>query len=557
MRRRSWIVRAALAGLASIVVATFAAGCTRVGESAAGPAGTATRHSWTKPGILRIASAHDPDTLSPIIGNYQIDFDLAMFWGGFLFNFDDRNHLVPELATVEPTLANGGIARDGRTITYHLRRGVRWHDGAPFTADDVIFTWHAIMNPRTNVGDRTAYARITAIDKRDDATIVVHLDRKYAPFVDTFLNQGEIPIPVYPKHLLAKYPDLNRVPFNSAPVGTGPFKVLAWHRGEKIRLIANPDYWRGAPKLKEVDYFAVPDEQTIVSQLRSHEVDLWYDADSALYPSMKDIPGTRIFLTPFVWYSQIGINTTHPPLDDVRVRRALAFATDRRGIIAATSFGVNTVGDGDQPIGSWAYAAGLHGFRYDPAHAAALLESAGWHRGPDGIRVKDGKPLSFALATQSGTTMSSRVAVLLQSQWRAVGVDLIVKQYASSLMFANAGAGGIVQGGKMDLALTSWLNGVDPDDSMIVTCGARAPVAQNYYRFCDPAIDRYENVALTSYDPTVRKAAYANVQRLVVADVPFITLWFDRHLDVASDDLQNFRPAHAVTAFWNTWEYDI
>ncbi len=527
--------------------------CTRVGIGAS----SGGRHAWTQPGVLRIASNSDPDTLSPIVGNFQIDFDLAMFWGGFLFNYDDRDKLFPELATVEPTLANGGIARDGRTITYHLRRGVRWHDGVPFSADDVIFTWHAIMNPRTNVGDRTAYARITRIDKRDAATIVVHLDRAYAPFVDTFLTQGEIPIPVYPKHLLEKYADLNRIPFNGAPVGTGPFKVLVWHRGEKIRMIANPDYWRGPPKLREVDYSAISDEQTIVTQLRTHEIDLWYNADAALYPTAKDINGTHALLTPFVWYSQLGFNTTRAPLDDVHVRQALASATDRKQIIEATSFGVNRSGDGDQPPGSWAYDSHVHGIGFDLARADALLNAAGWRPGADGIRIKSGKRFAIEIATLSGRATDQRVAVLLQSQWKAAGIELIVKQYASSLMFASAGAGGIVQGGKMDLALTSWLNGVDPDDSMIVTCGARAPVAQNYYRFCDPAVDRYERIALTSYDPAVRKTAYAHIQDLIVDQAPFLTLWFDRFFNVASDDLHGFRPAHAVTAFWNTWQYDI
>jgi ABC-type transport system substrate-binding protein len=161
------------------------------------------------------------------------------------------------------------------------------------------------------------------------------------------------------------------------------------------------------------------------------------------------------------------------------------------------------------------------------------------------------------MATTSGEAIASRVGVLLQAQWRGVGVDLIVKQYASSLMYASAGAGGIVQGDKMDLALTGWMNGVDPDDSMMITCAARAPAAQNYYQFCDPTVDRYEKTALTSYDPATRKAAYASIQARIVDQEPFMTLWFNRYFNVASDDLHGFRPAHAVTDFWNTWQYQI
>ena len=546
------IARCVTTALLALLTALVGVACSRVERS-----GSSGRHSWTEPGILRIASVSDPDTLSPLVGNFQIDFDLAMFWGGFLFNYSDKNELVPELALREPTLANHGIAPDGRTITYHLRKGVRWQDGPPFTAADVIFTWHAIMNPRNNVGDRSAYERITRIDAPDPFTIVVHLDRPYAPFVATFLTQGSIPIPVYPKHLLAQYPDLNRIAYNTAPVGTGPFKVLVWHRGGTIRMVANSTYWRGPPKLKEVDYRAIPDEQTIVTLLKTHEIDLWYNADSALYPLVKNISGTHVDLTPFTWYDQIGFNTVRPALHDVRVRQALAYATNRKAIVDATSFGVNTLGEGDQPDVSWAHNPNVRSYPYEPARANALFDAAGWHRAADGIRTRNGKRLTLEVATLAGETIGQRTAVLLQSQWRAVGVELIVKTYASGLMFATYGAGGIIQGGKMDLAYSGWLNGVDPDDSMIVTCAAIPPAGQNYYRYCNPTVDRLEQTALTHDERAVRRRAYERVQRIIVDEVPFLTLSFNRQMSVVSNDLHNYRPAHAVTAFWNTWDYTI
>ena len=190
--------------VALLIAATILAGCTRSG-SAGSPSGSGARHPWTHPGILRIASLGDPDSLSPLIGTFQVDVDLSMFWAGYLFNYDDRNQLVPELATSVPTLANGGIAQDGRTITYHLRRGVLWQDGATFSADDVVFSWHAVMNPNTNVQTRTGYDDIRAIDEPDKYTLVVHLIRPFAPFVNSFFTMGATPYPVYPKHLLAQY----------------------------------------------------------------------------------------------------------------------------------------------------------------------------------------------------------------------------------------------------------------------------------------------------------------------------------------------------------------
>ena len=151
-------------------VALLLSACARI-EAASGSA----RHSWTIPHVLRIVDSEEPDSLNPIVGYLQTDVHVSMFWAGYLFNWSDRNRFVPELATVLPTVANHGISADGKTITYHLRRGVRWQDGAPFSADDVIFSYRAVMNPQNAVQSRSGYELITRIDKIDDATIVIHL----------------------------------------------------------------------------------------------------------------------------------------------------------------------------------------------------------------------------------------------------------------------------------------------------------------------------------------------------------------------------------------------
>jgi peptide/nickel transport system substrate-binding protein len=540
-------------GLLGLALLLALSACTRNGGDTA-PGG---RHAWTKPGVLRIASLSEPDTLSPLVGNFQVDVDLSMFWAGYLFNYDDRDQLVPELATTVPTLANGGIARDGRTITYHLRRNVTWQDGAPFTSADVVFSWRAVMNPRNNVGSRTGYDDIVAIDAPNRETIVVHLRRPYAPFVNTFFTMSPLSYPVYPRHLLAQYPDLNRVPYNSAPIGTGPFRVLEWRRGEVLRMVANPRYWRGPPKLAEVEYHAIPDDNTILTSLQSHAIDLWYNAPSTLYESASRVPGTRPLLIPFTAYSQIGFNTSRPVLADARVRRALAYGLDRKRLIETVTYGVHVLGEADQPAFSWAHNAKLGPIPYNPTRAAALLSAAGWVPGRDGIRFKGGIPLRLELVTTSGNAVGNRTAVLVQSAWRQLGVDVRVRSYASPLMFASYGAGGILQTSKFDVDFFTWLNGTDPDDSTLLMCDQMPPNGQNSYRFCDRELDAQERIALSSFEPRVRKAAYDRIQEILQDRMPFITAWFQRRFDVVSDDLHGYRPARAVTTFWNTWEYAI
>ena len=540
----------ALAGLLA-----FAA-CTHAGNDAP-PAGSTARHPWTHPGVLRFASLGDPDTLNPLLGEFQIDTDLSMFWAGYLFNYDDRNRFVPELATAVPTLANRGIAKDGRTITYRLRRGVAWQDGVPFDGDDVVWTWHAVMNSRNNVQTRSGYDVISAIGQPDKYTLVVHLKKPYAPFVATFFTMSSTAYPVLPKHLLAQYPDINRVAYNSRPVGTGPFIVREWHRGETIRMTANPHYWRGAPKLKEVQYRAIPDENTLATGMRTHELDLWLNASSTTYPTASKIEGTRALLTPFTQYSRIGFNVRRPVMRDVAVRRAIAYATDRKRLIDTVTYGVNLLGEGDQPAFSWAHDPHLASLPFDPQKARATLDAAGWKPGPDGVRSKGGLRLHVQIATATGSAVGNRMAVLMQSAWKDVGIEAEVRSYATSLMFANYSAGGIIQGGKFDVDFSSWVNGTDPDDNTNFACDQIPPSGQNSYRFCDKELDAQEKIALSSFDPAVRKAAYAKIQAILVDQVPMLTLWFQRRFDVVSDDLHGYKPASAVTTFWNTWEYEL
>jgi peptide/nickel transport system substrate-binding protein len=538
----------------ALAVAIAGSGCTRVDTTASDAGG---RHAWTKPGILRIASLNDPDSLSPLVGEYQVDVDLSMFWAGYLFNYNDANELVPELATTVPTVENGGISRDGRTITYHLRKGVTWQDGAPFDARDVLFTWQAVMNPNNDVASRQGYDDIARIETPNAYTAVVHLKRPFGPFVNTFLTMAATAYPVYPRHLLAQYHDLNRVAYNSAPVGTGPFKVVEWHRGQVLRMIANPHYWRGAPKLAEVDYSVIPDDNTLLTSIQSHAIDAWYNAPPTLYGQASKISGTHAVLTPFTQYSRIALNLSRPIISEASVRRALAMATDRKRLIDTVSYGVNIPGEGDQPAFSWTYNKALEPLPYDPAQAGAVLDAAGWHRGADGIREKNGRRLRIEIATITGSSVGNRVSVLLQAAWRAIGVDAQIKQYASSLMLASYGAGGILQTGKFDVEFSSWVNGTDPDDSSNVMCDQFPPRGQNSSRFCDPQVDAQERIALAAYDRPTRKRAYAHVQQAIVDELPFLTLWFTRRFDVVSDDLRGYKPAHAVTTFWNTWEYSI
>ena len=209
--------------IAALLLFALAA-CTRVDSTGAGAAGA--RHPWTIPGTLRVVSGNVPRTLNPILATQTVEAALARLTTDVLVSADPHGNLVPRLAREVPTTANGGISRDGLTITYHLRPGVRWHDGAPFTSRDVAFSYDAIVNPRNDVISRHGYDEVARVDTPDPLTVVFHLKERFAPFVAVVFGESDSTYGILPAHLLARYRSLNDVPYNSAPVGTGPFKFV-------------------------------------------------------------------------------------------------------------------------------------------------------------------------------------------------------------------------------------------------------------------------------------------------------------------------------------------
>ena len=545
------MTRPAARAIALLLLAAIAA-CTRTAPYHAGQ-----RNAWTVPGVLRIASRQDPSNLNILLGTETIDADLSMFWAAYLFHVDDRNELVPEMATREPTLRNGDISKDGLSITYHLRRGVTWQDGAPFDADDLVYTWHQMLNPRNAVVSRQGYDLISRIDEPDKHTVVVHLVRRYAPFVNGFFAMANHPDCILPKHLLAKYADLNRVPYNELPIGTGPFRVERYEKGAEIVFVANDRYWRGPPGLRRIEWHIVANDDTMLAMLQSHALDFFYRAPETMAQSLRGIPGTRVILSTFTRYADIGFNASVPALSDVRVRRALAYATDRNALVQKVTHGVTVLGETDQPPFSWAYNPHAPHYAYDPSAAAHLLDAAAWRMGADGIRSKDGRPLALTLVSFTGSQTAGDAEALIQAQWRQAGVDVTIKNFPSGQLYATKSMGGIEQSGKFDVIFENWANGADPDDSILVACSMAPPNGWNVYHFCNPALDAAERTALTNYDPRIRRAAYARVQEIMGDGLPFFVLWYQRELDVVNTDLKNYRPAHAVTPFWNPWQWTI
>jgi peptide/nickel transport system substrate-binding protein len=550
---------AALAGIAAFALV----GCSKVSTGAQQGAGG--RQSWTQPGVFRWSEFTDPKSLNPVLNAGSPTLDLSMFIFSYTVRYDSKAHPVPDAVSEIPTIANGDVSKDGLTLKYKLRHNMKWHDGQPVTCNDLKFTWQVVMNTHNNVVTTDGYKDIGSIDCSDPYVAVVHMKRVYAPFLQQLWSvNGNAPI--LPEHLLAKFNDdkgsFNTAPYNSLPVGSGPFKVVQWQRGQEVRMEVNPDFYLGRPKLNEVIYKILPDENTAQTQLQTHELDLlglgsglkWPQYEALAADPKNGLTATRV--EAFTW-SHVDFNLKQPIVSDVQVRRALAYATDKKEIIDKVIHGSGIPADTDQqPHFSWGYTNDIVHYPYDPAKAKALLDADGWTVGPDGVRVKDGQRLEFSIATQTESTAGKAFETVLQRQWRDVGIQADVKNYPSSQFFDNS-TNGILQGGHYDVATFAWAGAADPDDSAIYSGDNLAPHGQNAMFWNNRAATVAMNDALKTVEQGRRKRDYAIVQQQLALDVPTIVLFFRQDVYIYNSDLKGFDGSPVISAFWNPWDYSI
>ena len=543
--------------LAAALFAAIFAGCTQQTTTTSSSSGSQSSNPGTKHGVLRVAIQQDVKNLNPLLASNTTDVMIDRLMFEPLVTADDKANPLPMLATAVPSVANGGISKDGLTITYRLRKDVKWSDGVALTSKDVKYSWQALMNPNNNVISRHGYDTIASIDTPDDFTAVVHLKQKFAPFVNTFFAESDQPYPVVPAHVLSKYASLNQIAFNTAPsVGDGPFTFSNWAHGDHIDLVANPHFFMGKPKLSKISIRIIPDENTSVNLLRTHDIDWMFEASTDTYPRVKDVSGTNLHFVDVNGYEDVQLNVARPLLQDVRVRQAVAYAVDKQRLIQTLTFGTQKAAVEDQPSSFGWYDSSVNDYPHDISKAKALLAQAGYTPGPDGIMQKAGRKLSLLLVSNGSNVTRRAGTVQLQAMLKSAGIDAEVKYYPGDILFAPVGEGGILQGGKFDLSWAGWYAGVDPDDSSQLTCANVAPKGYNYSRYCSPRMEAAQKAALETYDPAARKKPYSEIQHLLNSDVPEIYFWYIRQMHPISNDFKGFDP-NPVTESWNAWQWSI
>jgi len=511
-------------------------------------------HPYTIPHVLRYATGEDIVGLNPHLNSQATLFFMASLTMAWLTKFDRANKPVPELATVVPTLANHGISSDGKTITYHLRKDAKWSDGVPFTSDDVRFSVNVVLDSDNNENTHDGFDDISRLDTPDKYTVIFHLREPHAQYAANFFGSAGANPCILPKHAFTST-KINTAPYNDLPVGIGPFKYTSWRRGDSVELADNPLYFRGRPKLDRIVFKLIPDRNTVLTQLTTHEIDLWLPVPPAYADRIKGLAGIDQLQQSSYLYDHIDLNIAHPPLDEPAVREALRYAIDRPLILDKVRHGAGVLQESVIPPSHPLYAP-VPNVPFDLAKANAILDRAGWKPGADGIRAKNGRRLEFTYASSVGVPDTDQQIELIRSWWKQIGAAFTVRRYLSSQLFAPFGAGGILFGGKYDITNFAWTQNPLGDLENIYACDRLPPKGLNIGRYCDPAVDRAMHRLATTYDEKQQRSIGRYIQEQLVRDVATIVLDIRKDTYGYNSDLKNFHP-NQVTPFDDFMAVDI
>ena len=524
--------------------------------------------------VVTMGIYQEPENLNTYIGVQTVITYVHKPFAEYLIDVNDKGEYFPVLAAEVPTVANGGVSEDGLTITYKLKKGVKWSDGQPFTSADVKYTWEAIANPKNLVKSRSGYELIESVETPDDHTAVVKYKEYYAPYLTRFA-------PVLPKHILGKLDNMNDAPYNRMPVGTGPFRVTEWVSGDHITMEKNPHY-READKVKidKLFFKIIPSREVGIAQIQAGDIDGVWDLIEAQIPTMEKNPEISLCLSNALVSERLIMNHSspvapnngnpdfpHPILADLRVRQAIQYAVDKNTIIDKLLYGKARPGTTEIPDG-WAHNPDVKSTEYDPEKAKQLLEEAGWKTGSDGIRQKDGTRLRLKITTTTGNKLREMVEQVLVAQMKAVGIEFYIENVPSSVLFGSWSNDADRKKGRYDILMYTTGPGIDPHSqyegyfhSKNIPTEANGGSGYNYTRHRDAELDKWLDLAGKAPSMEERAEAYRKAQARAAEIVPHIYLYRRVNVHAFRNNVKGWKPnGYGIidaVATWNVADWYV
>jgi peptide/nickel transport system substrate-binding protein len=529
---------------ATLALAALVAGCS--GEAAVNQ-GKAGANTPAYGDTLIEASIGNISSLIPNITSDAASREVGNYMYNGLVTLGRDLEIAPELAT------SWEFSKDCLTLDFNLHRGVKWHDGAPFTADDVVFTWQTTMNPKTPSPYRSDFQDVQNVEALDPYTVRVTYRKPYAK---ALLSWG---LSILPRHLLERYVTegkLKEAPQNwTAPVGTGPYRFKEMKAGEKVVVVANQDYFKGRPSISRVVYRIIPSQATIFLELKAQGVDV-ASLTALQYKRQTEYPAFQKaynkFRYPGSGYTYLGFNLKDPRFADRRVRVAFAHAINKQELLDGVVLGLGREATGPFRPGTWADNPAVKGVPYDPKKAAALLAEAGWTtRNAAGLLMRDGKAFTFELLTNQGNDERKKIAEIVQASLRdlGIGVEIRILEWAALLKEH-------VKKRNFDAMVLGWGTGADPDQYVVWHSSQSGPDDLNHISYKNADVDKLLEEGRASCVQADRVRFYHRLHEVLAEDQPLVFLYWRDVMPAVSGRVFGVQPGPAGIK-WNETEWFV
>jgi len=479
--------------------------------------------------IIVEGSIGDASNLIPILSSDSTSHQIAGLVYNGLVKYDKDLKIVGDLAE------SWEISPDGLAIVFHLRRGVKWHDGHPFTAQDVFFTYKTTIDPKTPTAYAGDFLKVKKVAILDDYTLRVSYDKPFAP---ALMSWGS---PILPRHLL-EGKDITSSPLSRRPIGTGPYRFKEWLSGQKIVLVANTDYFEGRPFIDGYIMRIIPDTATMFLELRANGIDqmgltpLQYTRQTENNLFRKHYNKYRYLSFSYVY---MGYNLKNPLFADKRVRQAIAHAVNKEEMIQGVLLGLGKAATGPYKPGTWAYNPQVRSYPYDPQQAKALLAAAGWKdKDGDGILDKDGRPFTFEIITNQGNEVRAKCAEIIQKQLADVGIKVKIRvlEWAA---FVND----FINKRRFEATILGWTIPQDPDLYDVWHSSKTGPEELNFISFKNEEVDRLIEKGRGVFDQKERKKYYDRIQEILAEEQPYLFLYVPDALPMVHARFRGIAPA--------------
>jgi peptide/nickel transport system substrate-binding protein len=470
-----------------------------------------------KPNAITVGSLADAKRLLPLLASDSVSAEIS----GLIFN--GLTKYDKDIKTIGDLAESWDISSDGLQIIFHLRKNVLWHDGAEFTADDVLFTYNTVIDPKIPTPYSSNFGPIDKVEILDKYTIKVTYKEPYAPALESW-GMG-----ILPKHIL-QGKDITNEYYIRNPIGTGPYKLKEWVTGQKIVLDAFNSYFEGRPKIDKYIVRVIPDTATMFLELKFGGIDFM-----GLTPPQYKLQAATNFFNkyfhkfryPSFGYTYLGYNLKDSKFSDQRVRQAITHAINKKDIITGVMLGYGTPCTGPFPPESWAYNPDVKDPEYNPEISRKLFREAGWITGKSGLLEKDGRPFEFTVLVNQGNEARMKTAQILKENLKTIGITMNIKVLEWQAMLHE-----FIDKKRFEAVIMGWALSRDPDIFDIWHSSKTKEGEFNFISYRNDEVDKLLLEGRRTFDFKKRKKIYQRIHEIFADEQPCTFLYVPDALPV-------------------------